>query len=147
LEAAGFLGQAIEAYLAGFEADWRDCYPGINALSLIEMADESDPRHEEILPVVRYAAQRRARASRADYWDYATLLELAVLARDDKAALRALADVLVRAEGSFATSTTADNLRDIRLRREERGEASLAIANIEAALRAKSAVLAKAKPS
>ena len=28
------LGRAIEAYLDGFEADWRDAYPGINAVTL-----------------------------------------------------------------------------------------------------------------
>ena len=30
-EARALLKNAVEAYLAGFEADWRDAYPGIDA--------------------------------------------------------------------------------------------------------------------
>src|SRR5215212_6630994 len=30
--AMGLLDQAIEAYMHGFEADWRDAYPGVNAV-------------------------------------------------------------------------------------------------------------------
>ena len=36
--ARGLLDKAIEAYLAGFEADWRDHYPGINAVQLMTCA-------------------------------------------------------------------------------------------------------------
>jgi hypothetical protein len=35
--ARGMIGKAISAYLAGFEADWRDGYPGINAITLMEL--------------------------------------------------------------------------------------------------------------
>ena len=34
--ARGILEKAISAYLAGFEADWRDGYPGINAVTLMD---------------------------------------------------------------------------------------------------------------
>ena len=80
-EARSLLKSAIDAYLAGFEADWRDAYPGVNVVTLMEMSAKPDPRQAEILPLVRYAAARKA-AKKADYWDFATLLELAVLARD-----------------------------------------------------------------
>ena len=33
-EARALLKNAIDTYLAGFEADWRDAYPGINAVTL-----------------------------------------------------------------------------------------------------------------
>ncbi len=36
-EAPGHLQNAIETYLAGFQADWRDAYPGVNAVTLMEM--------------------------------------------------------------------------------------------------------------
>ncbi|MGH6748161.1 MAG: TRAFs-binding domain-containing protein, partial [Methyloceanibacter sp.] len=36
-EARALLKNAIDTYLAGFEADWRDAYPGINAVTLMEM--------------------------------------------------------------------------------------------------------------
>jgi len=35
--AMGYLRKAIESYLRGFEADWRDAYPGINALTLLDV--------------------------------------------------------------------------------------------------------------
>jgi hypothetical protein len=40
--AHGYLAKAIEAYLAGFEADWRDAYPGVNAVTLMEIHDPPD---------------------------------------------------------------------------------------------------------
>jgi hypothetical protein len=80
--ARGALRRAIDAYLQGFEADWRDAYPGVNAVTLLELFDPEDPRRERLLPVVAYAASRRL-AAEPDYWDFATMLELAVL-RDDR---------------------------------------------------------------
>ena len=35
---ARYLRQAIEAYRGGFEADWRDAYPGVNAVTLMEIS-------------------------------------------------------------------------------------------------------------
>lgn len=37
-EARGLIRKAINAYMQGFEADWRDTYPGINAVTLMELA-------------------------------------------------------------------------------------------------------------
>ena len=37
LLAEGYLEKAIDTYLAGFEADWRDAYPGINAATLMNL--------------------------------------------------------------------------------------------------------------
>ena len=39
LRAEGHLDNAIDAYRRGFEADWRDAYPGINAVTLMEIRD------------------------------------------------------------------------------------------------------------
>jgi hypothetical protein len=50
--ARGLLRKAIDAYLKGFEADWRDAYPGVNAVTLMEIADPPDPRRERLIPVV-----------------------------------------------------------------------------------------------
>jgi hypothetical protein len=60
------LDEAIDAYLSGFEADWRDAYPGINALALMELRDPSDDRIGEILPVVKYSVTRRFKMTRRD---------------------------------------------------------------------------------
>ena len=62
--ARGLLDRAIAAYLAGFEADWRDHYPGINAVQLMYQRDPCDQRIAELLPVVRYSARLKARRNR-----------------------------------------------------------------------------------
>lgn len=115
------LRNAIAVYLAGFEADSRDPYPGINAVTLMEMTNPVDPRQAELLPVVRYAAKRRLAGKNADYWDHATLLELAVLANDEAAARDALASALGAVREPWEPETTARNLRLIREVRLARG--------------------------
>ena len=122
IEAAGALKLAIAEYLRGFEADWRDAYPGVNAVTLMEMQETPDPRQAELLPVVRYAVARRMAGGRPDYWDYATQLELAVLARDPAGALAALADALSHRRERWEGETTANNLRLIIDARQARGE-------------------------
>ncbi|MCC6861908.1 MAG: DUF4071 domain-containing protein [Bryobacterales bacterium] len=129
--ARGFLRKAIQAYLAGFEADWRDAYPGINAVTLMEMEEPVDPRQAELLPVVRYAARRRLESKTPDYWDHATLLELSVLAGDRRAAEEALGDALAAVREKWEPETTARNLRLIRQARERRGAGGSWIADLE----------------
>jgi len=124
LLARGTLDKAINAYLHGFEADWRDAYPGINAVTLMELRDPPDPRRLEILPVVTYSAGRKIATGQPDYWDYATLLELAVLAKDEQRAQDAAANALAAIRESWEPETTARNLRMIRETRERRGESS-----------------------
>jgi tetratricopeptide (TPR) repeat protein len=119
-EAKALLEQAIDAYLEGFEADIRDAYPGINAVTLMEIA--GDPRRHALAPVVRYAAERRlVRKGRADYWDYATRLELALLANDELGAADALGDALAHVRERWELETTARNLRFIADARAARG--------------------------
>jgi tetratricopeptide (TPR) repeat protein len=147
--ARGFLNRAIDAYLAGFEADWRDAYPGVNAVTLMELKDPPDPRQAVLLPIVRYAAVRRVTSTGGDYWDHATLLELAVLARDTDAAYECLASALAIVKDRreiFAPQTTARNLRLIRERREARGEACPAVAEIEQHLEAVAKQLERGEP-
>jgi tetratricopeptide (TPR) repeat protein len=121
LEARALLKRAVDTYLQGFEVDWRDAYPGINAVTLMEMMDKPDPAQARILPVVRYAASQKAKSG-ADYWDYATLLELAVLGRDQADAEDQLGEALARARASWELESTARNLRLIREARVGRGE-------------------------
>ncbi len=123
LEAKGVLLKAIDAYLKGFEADWRDAFPGINTVTLMELRDPPDPRKETLMPVVRYAVERKIASGKPDYWDYATRLELAVLARDEAGAETALADALGSVREVWEPETTARNLRLIREARERRGDA------------------------
>jgi tetratricopeptide (TPR) repeat protein len=120
--ADGLLDKAIDAYLKGFEADWRDAYPGINVVTLMEVRDPPDPRRDQLIPVVSYAVERRLTSGEADYWDYATRLELAVLATDERAAKRALARALAMVREAWEPESTANNLKLIRETRERRGD-------------------------
>jgi hypothetical protein len=120
--AAALLDQAIETYRKGFEADWRDAYPGINTVTLMELREPPHPQREELLPVVRYAATRRIAGSTPDYWDYATLLELAVLANDREKAADSLGKALIAMREKWEGETTARNLRLIAETRKKRGE-------------------------
>lgn len=113
IDAVGYRKRAIDAYLRGFEADWRDAYPGINAIQLINQHDPDDPRLAELLPVVTYAVHRKIAAGNVDYWDHATLLELAVLAGDQDAAIDALTDARAAGDEQWMFDTTADTLRAI----------------------------------
>lgn len=109
--APGLLDKAIAAYLRGFEADWRDAYPGINTITLMELKEPPDPRREQLLPVVDYAVERRIAAGKPDYWDYASRLELGVLAKDEGKAISALGNALAAARERWEPKTTARNLR------------------------------------
>jgi hypothetical protein len=121
--ARGLLRKAIDAYLRGFESDWRDAYPGVNAVTLMELLEPPDPRRTRLVPIVGYAVERRIAAGEPDYWDHATRLELAVLARDEASGSAALGDALAAVRESWEPQTTARNLRLVREARARRGEA------------------------
>jgi hypothetical protein len=132
--ARGLLEKAITAYLRGFETDWRDAYPGINAVTLMELKEPPDPRRDALVPVVRYAVERRIAAGQPDYWDHATRLELAVLGLDDADAAAALGDALASVRESWEPETTARNLRLVREARERRHQPVSWATDVEAAL-------------
>jgi hypothetical protein len=133
LEARSLLRRAVDTYLAGFEANWKDAYPGVNALTLMELQDRPDPRKDRILPVVYYSVTRKA-ATTPDYWDYATLLELAVLGNDHDAAEENLAEAASFARHAWEVETTKRNLGLIRAAREAKNEDIAWIQAIENAL-------------
>lgn len=132
--AHGLLDKAINAYLKGFEADWRDAYPGVNAVTLMEQKNPPDPRQAQLLPVVAYAVERRIAQGKPDYWDYATRLELAVLAKDQSSAESALAMTLANVREVWEPKTTARNLGSISEARTRRREENNWIENIVNAL-------------
>jgi tetratricopeptide (TPR) repeat protein len=124
VRARGLLKKAIHAYVRGFEADWRDAYPGINAVTLldIEGSSASLARRDQLLPVVRFAVEQKLQGGEPDYWDHATLLELAVLASDRERASEHVADALAAVREAWEPETTARNLRLIRDARAARHE-------------------------
>jgi len=139
LLARGLLKKAIDAYLQGFESDWRDTYAGVNAVTLMELTDPPDPRRTHVIPVVDYSVRRKLASGEAVYWDHATLLELAVLAGHMDAASDALADALAAVSERWEPETTARNVRLIREARAARGEEAGWIGEVESALLAAAA--------
>jgi MAP3K TRAFs-binding domain len=109
---------------AALKADLRDAYPGINAATLLDIqgSDESKAKRDKLVPVVRFAVEQRLRAKEPDYWDYATLLELAVLANDQELANDNLDSALSKAKEKWMPETTSRNLGLIREFRAARGE-------------------------
>lgn len=143
--AFSLLDRAVEIYRKGFESDWRDPYPGINAVTLMEFQEVPDPAQKDLLPVVRYAAKQRVQGG-GDYWDHATLLELAVLANDPAEARKAAGHALGVVRETWEPETTARNLRLIREAREKRGDDVAWILQIETGLKRAQDRLAAEKP-
>ncbi len=61
-------------------------------------------------PLVAFAVARREGASSTDYWDLATVLELACLGGDRAVAGKALPKVLLAATDAFKIGTTLANI-------------------------------------
>src|SRR4051812_25818804 len=99
-------------------------YPGVNAVTLMELKEPPDPRREQLIPVVRYAVERRIASGKTDYWDYATRLELAVLANDEEQVSQALGEALASTREPFERETTARDLRLIREARQRRQQSA-----------------------
>jgi len=144
LTASGYLDQAIDAYRSGFEADWRDAYPGVNAVTLMEIREPGGTPQQVLVPVVGYGIQRRIAGGRADYWDHASKLELDVVVRDREGALRAAGSALATVREPWEAETTAHNLSLIRESRAQNDEEPDWADEIEREL--KTAALADQKP-
>lgn len=67
--ARGYLKKTIEAYVRGFESDWRDAYPGVNAVTLLDIRGNAKSlgERDRLLPVVRFAAEQRLKGTTSDY--------------------------------------------------------------------------------
>ncbi len=133
------LKKAIDCYRRGFEADWRDAYPGINLVTLLEIKGEPADLEERdaLLPVVLYAVKQRLQQATPNYWDHATLLELAVLRSHQQDAEEHLADSLSSADESWKPETTARNLQLIHDLRRARQDDYAWIESLISALKSK----------
>jgi len=121
LKAKGYLNKAIKSYQQGFDADWRDAYPGVNLVTLAELAGKRD-LVKEYLPVVEFSAKRRM--DNPDYWDLATLSELKVIEGDVSKAQDYLSDAItyIPDNESWMLETTLNNFEMIKDAREHREE-------------------------
>ncbi len=144
LEAAAALEQAITSYAAGFQADPRDYYPGLNAitLSLQQEGVEARARVQELRPVVAFAVARRGGLASCEYWDVAAVCELAAIGEDWPTAQRAAGEVGILANESWMLETTANNLELIRHWLEAEGRSTSALPAIVELLKRRAADLA-----
>jgi hypothetical protein len=122
LAANGHLNKAINAYRRGYLADQRDGYPGVNLLTLLDIKGDKQSLEEKtrFLPVVRFAVEQRLAGKAPDYWDYATMLEIAVLDNDSERAIEHLANAAAAIRETWEPDTTANNLRMIERARAAR---------------------------
>ena len=111
--AAAYRSHAIDAYVEGFEADPRDYYPGINALTLMFFSEETDDRFSKFFPLVSYATERALRTKAKDYWAQATALELAALGMNEKDATKYYNASLICKPDDWMKETTAKNLKKV----------------------------------
>ena len=118
----GHLNKSIEAYVRGFKADLRDAYPGVNAVTLLDVRgdEKSLEQKAKLLPIVKFAVERRL-GEQPDYWDHATMVELSVLENDINQAEEHLANALASVREPWEPKTTANNLRMIEQARQARG--------------------------
>jgi hypothetical protein len=123
-EARGHLSKAADTYRAGFEADCRDAFPGINAVTLLDIQGdrESLGAKDQILPVVKFAVARRVAGGSPDYWDLATLLQIAILDNDTSKARKYASQALAAVREDWEPATSARNLTYILNARRARGD-------------------------
>jgi len=124
LKAEEYLEMAIDIYVQGYHQDIRDTYPGINAVTLLDIQgdDESLITKTELLPVVKFVASQRLNSSTPDYWEYATMLEISVLENEPEKSRKWLGKALADVRESWEPETTANNLKMILSARQKRGE-------------------------
>lgn len=117
--AEGHLDEAIDSYTRGFQADPRDFYPGINAVTLgiHRGTAESVAQARALIPSVKFALARNNIAKSGNYWDVATAFELACCEENWAAAsplARQALAIATREKDSFKPTTTLNNLRFLR---------------------------------
>ncbi|NJR40519.1 MAG: DUF4071 domain-containing protein, partial [Leptolyngbyaceae cyanobacterium CSU_1_4] len=88
-----------------------------NAVTLLEIKGDqrSQAKRDELVPVVLFAVRQRLKGKEPDYWDHATMLELAVLGRDREGADEHLENALAAVREIWEPETTARNLKLIRI--------------------------------
>ncbi|HSO87374.1 MAG TPA: TRAFs-binding domain-containing protein [Draconibacterium sp.] len=123
-EAKVHLKNALKYYEKGFESDPRDAYPGVNYVTCLELLGEKE-RAFRLVPAVEYAVKAKMKRKSPDYWDFATLLELAVIENKLAEAEEFFYEAKPLAVESWMFGTTKANLEKIFNFRKERNENTL----------------------
>jgi len=123
------LKKALAYYKKGFEADLRDAYPGVNYINCLELSGNR-VLAVRLIPAVENAVTTKMLRRVPDYWDYATLLELAVIDGRFADAEQYFWEAKPLATSGWMLDTTRNNLSKIIIFRKERGEETAGIENI-----------------
>lgn len=115
------LKKALIYYQKGFEFDPRDAYPGVNYVTCLELLGERE-KALRLIPAVEYAVTAKMKRKEPDYWDYATLLELAVIEGRFKEAREFFDEAEPLAIETWMFETTKENLNKILNFRKQRNE-------------------------
>jgi MAP3K TRAFs-binding domain len=83
---------------------------------------------------VRYAVEHKIAKGKPDYWDYASLLELAMVEMNETQARDALQKARALVRETWEPKTTERNLRFLRETRERRGVVQPWMLEVEKAL-------------
>jgi hypothetical protein len=120
----------------------------VNAITLlVEKGDEEALKEvERLLPLVTFAVARRGGAGSSDYWDLATVLELACIGGDWTMASRVLSKTLAAATASWISRTTLDNLTMLRKARERQKRQTQELDEIIGHFQARTAELKGSEP-
>lgn len=111
-EANGHIENALKYYKKGFESDPRDAYPGVNYVTCLELLGQKN-KALRLVPAVEYAVKAKMKRKEPDYWDYATLLELAVIEDRYSEAKQFFFKAEPLANESWMFETTKNNLEII----------------------------------
>jgi hypothetical protein len=137
LRAEAALDAAIDAYERGFQADMRDYYPGINAITLLLLkgTEEGYQRARSLSPVVAFAVAGRGGLESTDYWDLATILELSVVNLMRENAAAAMRRLLYVGGLPWQWRTTRENLERLQEAHRQRSLAEPWIGEVVERLR------------
>jgi tetratricopeptide (TPR) repeat protein len=128
-EAKIHLENALKYYEKGFESDPRDAYPGINYVTCLELLGEKE-KALRLVPAVEYSVKAKMKRKSPDYWDFATLLELAVIENKLDEAEKLFHKAKSLATESWMFGTTKNNLQLIINFRKERGEEVITVERV-----------------
>jgi hypothetical protein len=108
--ASGFLVMALNAYWGGVERNALEIYPAINTLTLLRCAGLPSHRLERFAEHIFDLATQRTMSPEADYFDFATVVELHAAMDQIDAATQSATEAVKHARAPWELETTASNL-------------------------------------
>jgi tetratricopeptide (TPR) repeat protein len=115
------LEMALHCYRAGFETQPSDFYPGVNVVTLLLKRKDEASREEleTILPRVRKAVEDKMRGGVVGYWELATALHLACVAKEWSEAEMLVHRAMEQSPARWMLETTLRDLASLQDNMEE----------------------------